>query len=922
MPSSTRLICLASTHRRDGCVLIGIEAETGRWIRVLGNGPDGQLPPERCQVDSRPPELLEIIDLPLADSGPDFGSERENRLLLPGDWRSVGHAALSDLSPFIDRSPLILGGDELRCRLPAPERRSLQLIESRDFQVQRIAEGNWRGSFTSAGGSRLTTRIVDPAFLAQLEDGHQPSASCLLVICLSPPAGQTRAWKLIAAVIDPALVGAADDALHQALERLFGYTSFRPHQQGIVEAAIAGQDIFAVLPTGGGKSLCYQLPAHLLPATVVVVSPLIALMKDQVDAAQANGLRAACFNSTIAAGDRVHTMQLLMQGQLDLLYIAPERLTMDAFLRELQRAPIAMFAIDEAHCVSEWGHDFRPDYLFLGALSEHFPKVPIAAFTATATLRVQADIISRLKLRTPHLVRASFNRPNLYYEITPRADEVTQLRDFISARPDQAGIVYCGTRKRTETIASMLRGYGITTLAYHAGMGNIERDQAQIAFTNDRVQVVVATVAFGMGIDKPNVRFVIHADMPKNLESYSQETGRAGRDGAPAHCLMIWGKREYGAAWHHIKQIADSAHRNAAAERLQQMMQFATSSICRRSQMLAYFDEHMTEENCGNCDICTGATSRIDATVDAQKALSAVVRSGNRFGAAHIIDIVRGANTAKIRQFGHEQLPTWGCGQNQPKAYWKHVLRGLQAQGHLDEGEYHVLSITESGDAILRGRASFEMVEHVGGRAKDTAEPDIPFRDDLFQELREIRREIAEAERVAAFIVFADRTLQDMARYFPCTPEQMLSISGVGETRLARFGQRFMAAVRRFLDRHPQLAEQSRPAPRRVEKARGISATIESTYTLLQEGLGMEAIAERRSVKVETIAGHIERLLADGRSIDISRHISDELRDQIMELFKAHGSAALKPIIEAGNGAFGYPQARIVRAWMIQQAQN
>ncbi|MFT5129413.1 MAG: ATP-dependent DNA helicase RecQ [Rhodothermales bacterium] len=917
MPSLTRLICLAYAHRRDGRFVAGIDPSTGRWIRAVSDAEHGQLPAESCRIGDQEPKLLEIIDLPLADSGPDFGSESENRLLLPGAWEPAGQVKLPDLASYIDRAPLIFDSADPQCP-PTSERRSLQLVEARDFSARRIGDGNWHGSFTTAGGHALSTRIIDPAFIARLEDGHQASVSCLLTICLSPLGDQPRVWKLIAAVIDPALFG-GEDELHQALEQLFGYTQFRPFQQGIIEAAMAGRDVFAVLPTGGGKSMCYQLPAHLLPAAVVVVSPLIALMKDQVDSACAAGLRAACFNSTIPSSDRVHTMRLLMEGQIDLLYIAPERLTMDAFLQELKRAPIAMFAIDEAHCVSEWGHDFRPDYLFLGQLSDHFPKVPIAAFTATATLRVQADIVSRLKLRTPHMVRASFNRPNLYYEAKPRGNEVTQLCEFVAARPRQAGIVYCGTRKRTETIANVLRGQGVVASAYHAGLSPLERDEAQVAFTNDRIQVVVATVAFGMGIDKPNVRFVVHADMPKNLESYSQETGRAGRDGDPAHCLMIWGKREYGAAWHHIKQIADSAHRDAAVQRLQQMMQFASSSACRRRQVLAYFDEEMAEANCGNCDVCTGAITRIDATLDAQKALSAIHRSGGRFGSGYIIDIVRGANTAKIRQFRHEELKTWGCGKDKPKDYWQHVLRDLLAQEHLEEGEFHVLQIGETGNAILRGQANFQMVEHVasGGSRKRAEQPEIPYNEALFKELREIRRETAEAQGVAAFVVFADRTLADMCRYFPTTPEAMLAISGVGETRLARYGQRFMAGIHSFLEREPELAQQPRAAPPRLE-VRGISATIEHTYALLKEGLDYRAIAEKRSVTVSTIATHIERLIGDGREIDIAVHVPDALRDTIVTHFKALGSAALGPIIEAGGGDFDYADARIVRAWMTK----
>ena len=421
-------------------------------------------------------------------------------------------------------------------------------------------------------------------------------------------------------------------SLTAALDKVFGFHSFRDNQEEIVRAVMDRRDAFVVMPTGGGKSLCYQLPAGLLPGTCVVVSPLISLMKDQVDAAAGVGLRSAYYNSSQTQAQRLDVQNRLYAGKLDLLYVSPERLAMETFLNGLKRIRICLFAVDEAHCISEWGHDFRPDYLYLSELVEQFPHVPVAAFTATATERVQTDIISRLDLRNPCVVRASFNRPNLFYQVVPKENAAAQIRAFVNARPGESGIVYRTTRDDVEQTAGMLARAGIRALPYHAGMDDSTRAKNQDAFNKDEVQVIVATIAFGMGIDKSNIRFVIHGDLPKNLESYYQETGRAGRDGEPAHCMLLFRGGDIPKIRFFINQIADSKERKAAARQLNEMIRFASVNACRRRQLLAYFDEAYQRDKCGACDVCSDTVERVDATTEARMVMSAMARTRERFG--------------------------------------------------------------------------------------------------------------------------------------------------------------------------------------------------------------------------------------------------------------------------------------------------
>lgn len=500
----------------------------------------------------------------------------------------------------------------------------------------------------------------------------------------------------------------SDAELHGALARVFGYTAFRPHQIEIVKGILGGHDSLSIMPTGGGKSLCFQLPSHLMDGVCVVISPLISLMKDQVDAACANGLRAAALNSSLSPGGHRAVREALASGELDLLYISPERLSAPGFWDALASWPVSFFAVDEAHCISQWGHDFRPDYLALSGLVERFPQCPVAAFTATATPEVERDILSRLGLREPRLIRASFDRPNLFYHVLPKEEPHAQLLSFLGGHEGESGIVYRSTRRKVEETAAFLQKKGVKAEAYHAGLPDAERMRVQEAFRRDECPVVVATVAFGMGIDKPDVRFVAHLDLPKNVEGYYQETGRAGRDGDPAHCLLLYSAADMAQLLYFARQTEDEEQRSIAEKHAYAMLEYAERNQCRRKALLSYFGEDFEEPNCGGCDVCTGEIQEEDYTIEAQKALSAMVRSGCRFGRVLIMDILMGADNRRIRETGFQHLPTYGVGKDRTRRFWKYLIDALTRQGlaAIEGEEYPYLRVTETGWETLRGLRS------------------------------------------------------------------------------------------------------------------------------------------------------------------------------------------------------------------------
>jgi len=715
--------------------------------------------------------------------------------------------------------------------------------------------------------------------------------------------------------------------IYETLKTVFGFRAFRPNQESIVNNILDRRDVFAVMPTGGGKSLCYQLPAKLMAGTAVVISPLISLMKDQVDAARGNGISAAFINSSMSAREASDTYRQLRAGKIDLLYIAPERFAMPHFLDELKNITLSFFAIDEAHCISEWGHDFRPDYLSLSNIVQMFPGTPLATFTATATCKVQEDIIRKLSLRSPHIIRASFNRPNLFYQVQRKSAVNPQLLEFLKEHPNESGIIYRTTRDSVMETADFLASEGISALPYHAGLTSEERNRNQEAFNRDDVSVMVATIAFGMGIDKSNVRFVIHGDLPKNIEGYYQETGRAGRDGEPALCLLFFSRGDIPKIRYFINQIADDSERSVAAEKLNRMVGLASHNVCRRKQLLKFFGEEYPADNCAACDICLGGTEEVDITIDAQIIMSAMLRSGEWFGIGHIIDIVTGADTKRIRNLRHNQIKTYGAGRHHDKNHWRSLVDELLAQDIIrQEGDrYPVLKLTPKGSEVLFGKTRLTALKREETRAVRESAGLERYDKILFEKLRAVRKEIAEEEQVPPFVIFSDKTLHEMCRCYPSSLSEMKKISGVGEVKLKRYATVFLAGIKKHLDEHPEisntntssLAPGSMEVKRRQDK--NPSQTIEETYALFKKGLSLEDVAGLRSLAPSTIAGHLERLIREGRDIDIDRLIDPVKRDKIEKLFLTLRQWNLSPVVENSAGEVTYEEARIVRAFLLNK---
>ena len=589
----------------------------------------------------------------------------------------------------------------------------------------------------------------------------------------------------------------------RVLKNTFGFDAFRPIQESVIEGLIAGEDQFVLMPTGGGKSLCYQVPALVRDGLAIIVSPLISLMQDQVNALCANGVKAAFYNSALTEREAKQTLAQLHHNELDLLYIAPERLMTPAFLERLQDVPISLIAIDEAHCVSSWGHDFRPEYLTLGALRQEriFQNVPMIALTATADQQTRADIVKRLHLQkaTHHI--ASFNRPNIRYTVLEKQKPLNQILAFLKTHTGECGIVYCLSRKRVEEVAKKLQQQGFSALPYHAGMSTKDRQQTQDAFSKDEVEIIVATIAFGMGIDKPNVRFVIHYDLPKHLEGYYQETGRAGRDGLPAEALLLYGLQDIALIKSLIENSENQEQKRIESHKLNCMIAFAEAQTCRRRVLLNYFSESM-QKDCGNCDVCLNPPETYDASHDAQIALSCVYRLGQRFGAHYVIEVLRGAETERIKQLHHNTLSTYGLGKHLTQEAWYSLFRQLIHRGLLNQdiANYSVLTLTDLARPVLRGEETLILAKPrmKAPSVKKTKEKRAAITDydkDLFEKLRALRKSLATEAGVPPFVIFGDVTLIEMAAKLPRTKEEFLEISGVGLKKLESFGEAFLEVI-------------------------------------------------------------------------------------------------------------------------------
>jgi ATP-dependent DNA helicase RecQ len=716
--------------------------------------------------------------------------------------------------------------------------------------------------------------------------------------------------------------------LRHLLKHHFGFESFRPLQEEIIRDAFAGRDLLAILPTGGGKSLCFQLPALARPGLTVVISPLISLMKDQVDALQAAGIEATFLNSSLEPDEARARVRDLHGGRYRLLYAAPERLMLPGFLDALRAWDPALFAVDEAHCISEWGHDFRPEYRQLAGLRTRFPGVPIMALTATATARVREDIVRQLDLRDARRYVASFNRPNLTYRVLPKTDAFGQVLDLLRARPGESGIVYCQSRKSTERLAARLAGAGVRAVPYHAGLDAAERARNQERFRRDEARVVCATIAFGMGIHKPNVRFVVHADLPKNIESYYQETGRAGRDGLPGECVLLFSAGDAVKQARFIDEKPDPHEREIARAQLREMIDYAEDAACRRATLLRYFGEAWTAGACGACDNCLSPRDTYDATTDAHKLLSCVYRiiekDGFSVGLNHVVEVLAGADTEKIRRWRHHALTTYGIGKDRGRKEWLAAGRELIRLGLLRQTDdaFRVLQLTAEGHAVLRERRAVTLTRPVA--APEYARPragELDCDEPLFERLRRLRKELADARDVPAYVVFSDVALRQMARRYPADTDAFSRISGVGEKKLREFGRVFLDEIAAHLRERPRMAfddaEPAPPAPPpRRAAAGGLNDTARETLRQFREGRSIAEIAGDRGLAASTVSGHLSDALDAEEAVDAGRLFTAEERARVEAAFAAKGTGSLAAVREHLRRDVDYDRLRVFRAFL------
>ena len=704
-----------------------------------------------------------------------------------------------------------------------------------------------------------------------------------------------------------------DDQALQILRTTFGYTEFRGSQAAIIQQLIDGNDAVVLMPTGGGKSLCYQIPAMVRDGTGIIISPLIALMQDQVSSLQQLGVNAAYLNSTLNAAEAADIENRLLAGRLDLLYVAPERMMTPGFLGLLEQIDIALFAIDEAHCVSQWGHDFRPEYIQLSILHERFAHIPRIALTATADEPTRNEIISRLDLSAAQTFIASFDRPNICYRITQNQGNARDalLRFILNEHENDAGIVYCLSRNKVEQTAEWLCTKGLTALPYHAGLPAKTRQKHQQRFLMEDKVIIVATIAFGMGIDKPDVRFVAHLNMPKSIEAYYQETGRAGRDGLPADAWMMYGLQDV----IKLKQMMDSSeadekHKRTEQHKLQSMLGFCELTSCRRQGLLRYFGEQL-DKPCGNCDTCLSPVETWDATVVAQKALSAVHRTGQRFGVTYLVDVLQGKDMERIKNFGHDKLSVYGIGDELDTHQWRSVFRQMIAHNLLSvdiEGHGNLL-LTESCRPVLRGEQTL-MLRKESKQAKTARKGRKSYNtskatdSQLWEALRACRKQLAESNNVPPYVIFHDATLVEMVERQPQNREQFSRISGVGESKLEKYADDFLAVI-----------------VSHVEQASAASTdTTAESLQLFKSGMDVEAIAQQRNLKPTTVYNHLAACIEQGEiKLEDVVEISDQELSAIQEAILAtdDGQAKLKPVYDALDGMFEYGVLRCVRAAMV-----
>ena len=700
------------------------------------------------------------------------------------------------------------------------------------------------------------------------------------------------------------------------LKEQFGYEAFRHKQEEIIQTVLGGKDAFVLMPTGGGKSLCYQIPALLLDGLTVVVSPLIALMKDQVDALRLNGIAAAYLNSSLSFPEQDEIISRLKRGELKLLYIAPEKIfgSGGTFLNILKEVGVSLFAIDEAHCISQWGHDFRPEYFQLSRLREEFGNTPIIALTATADYITQKDVLQKLALIAAKVFVSSFNRANIHYSVIPKRESYERLAEYLNKREGEAGIIYTLSRQSAETLAERLKEDGFSARPYHAGLDKETRNKHQEMFQKDEINIIVATIAFGMGINKSNVRFVVHMDLPKNLESYYQETGRAGRDGLKSDALLFYSSGDVMKLKRFAEVEGNPEQTRIMLRKLGQMADFCEIKSCRRKHLLNYFGEESSDK-CDSCDVCLTKYETFDGTVIAQKALSAVARLEEKFGLSYTVDFLRGSKSEKIRS-AHKPLKTYGAGADISREQWLRYFKDLISMRYLKQvgDQYPILALTEKSAQVLKNEEKVMMVKSENIKEAG-AEKEESYEEELFNKLKNLRSELAQKENVPAYIIFSDATLVELAKYLPLSLDEMRRISGFGEVKIARYGNAFLNIISEYCREQKLESRISEKNfirhPRRFDQKERINETKSESLRMFREGKTIAEIARMRNLAAQTIENHLAFFIATGE-VKVTDLVAEEKIPQIREAIGKHGDIALKPLKDELGDNYSYGEIRSV----------